>query len=164
MLSVSHCYFAKVNIWYFCSEVKYLRNFQIRGMNYYFVKTVINNLCRPVKVFDNEELNINAFVERGKFVQTQTTVICSFNICVWNPYSQASEAHELEAKEIKTLDFVIKDADNMPIDDFAMIAQWSGDSSFKVIIDLKVSRCKLNIVTEVSKHILSFLNFFLVNL
>lgn len=70
----------------------------------------------------------------------------------------ALEAHELDASEIKDLDFTIKDIDNMPIDDFAMIAQWKNDSSFKVLIDLKVSRNKIHIVAEVHIFINSILN------
>lgn len=58
-------------------------------------------------------------------------------------------AHQIDATEIETLDFSIHDADNMPIDDMAMIYQWKQDSSFKVIIDLKVSRRKIDLVTEV---------------
>lgn len=58
-------------------------------------------------------------------------------------------AHELNADEIKDLDFSIKDGDNMPIDDFAMIRQWKNDSSFKIFIDLKVSRSKIPVITEV---------------
>lgn len=65
--------------------------------------------------------------------------------------------HEVDATEIVYLDFAIKDKDNMPIDDFAMISQWKLDSSFKVIIDLKTSRNKISTVTEV--HI--FNNFIL---
>lgn len=37
----------------------------------------------------------------------------------------------------------------MPIDDFGMLSQWKSDSSFKVIIDLKVSRKNIEIVAEV---------------
>lgn len=40
-------------------------------MSYFFVKTVINNLCRAVKVFDNEELDIPKFVERGRIFSPQ---------------------------------------------------------------------------------------------
>lgn len=68
---------------------------------------------------------------------------------------QALVVHEIEATEILNLDFVIKDSDNMQIDDFAMIEQWCADSSFKVIIDLKVARNRLNMVAEVHKHTLS---------
>lgn len=58
-------------------------------------------------------------------------------------------AHELEASEIQNLDLTIEDTDNMPIDDFSMILQWKLDSSFKVMIDLNVSRNKIHIVAEV---------------
>lgn len=36
-------------------------------MSYFFVKTVINNVCRAVKVSENEGLDINTFVERGMY-------------------------------------------------------------------------------------------------
>lgn len=57
--------------------------------------------------------------------------------------------HELDAGEIEDLDFSIKDNDNMPITDMAMIYQWSRSPMFKVIINLNVLRNKPHIVEEV---------------
>lgn len=37
------------------------------GMSYFFIKTVINNLCRAVKVHNDEGINVAQFVERGKY-------------------------------------------------------------------------------------------------
>lgn len=65
-----------------------------------------------------------------------------------NP-SIALLAHELEAKEIDESDFSINDADSMPIEEFSMITQWKLDSSFKIIINLKVSRKNVDIAAEV---------------
>lgn len=62
---------------------------------------------------------------------------------------KALEAHQLTAIEIEETEFSIHDADNMPIEDTAMLFQWSGDSSFKVIIDLKVRRQNIELVEEV---------------
>lgn len=57
--------------------------------------------------------------------------------------------HELSADEIGDFEFTIKDADNMVIEDI-WLTQWKSDSKFKVIIDLKVSRNKIEVVAEVS--------------
>lgn len=62
----------------------------------------------------------------------------------------ALRVHELEASEIKDLEFSLTDSDHLPIDDIEMFWQWKSDSSFKVIIDLKVSRKKTELVAEVS--------------
>lgn len=61
----------------------------------------------------------------------------------------ALSAHELDANEIENFEFSLTDSDHLPIDDFDMIKQWKSDSSFKVIIDLKVSRKKVDLVAEV---------------
>lgn len=39
---------------------------QFVGMSYFFIKTVINNLCRAVKVHNHEEISVAQFVERGE--------------------------------------------------------------------------------------------------
>lgn len=59
-------------------------------------------------------------------------------------------AHELDVSEINDTEFSITDSDNMPITDIAMIKQWKTDSSFKVMIDLDISRNKVRIVSEVN--------------
>lgn len=61
----------------------------------------------------------------------------------------ALAAHKLDASEIGADDIAIKDNDGMIVDDMVMITQWKNDSAFKVIIDLKVSRNKVELVAEV---------------
>lgn len=117
-------------------------------MSYFFVKTIINNLCRAVKILDNEEITISQFVERGKIFHVKT--LLPFTVYFEYTYVYvALLAHELNASEIDDLDFSIKDSDNMIIDDIEMIKQWKLDSNFKVIIDLKVSRMNVDLVAEV---------------
>lgn len=66
--------------------------------------------------------------------------------------------HELDGSPMLETDFSVKDVDNMPIDDIAMITQWKTDSKFKVIIDLKVSRNKVGVIEEVSSFHCSSIN------
>lgn len=61
----------------------------------------------------------------------------------------ALRAHELDASEIEDLEFSLTDSDHLPIDDIEMIKQWKSDASFKVMIDLKVFRKKVELVAEV---------------
>lgn len=35
-------------------------------MSFYYIKTEINNLCRPIKILEDEELSMAHFIERGK--------------------------------------------------------------------------------------------------
>lgn len=110
-----------------------------------------------MKVLDNEELTVAQFVERGMFFDdVKTHIVYIERVCflMWkNTYEWklfiALEADELDASEIGDTNFVIKDADNMIIDDMNMLTQWKNDSSFKIIIDLNVSRNKVEIVAEV---------------
>lgn len=41
----------------------------------FYVKTVINNLCRPVKVSENEGLDMNQFVERGMLLLSKKSCV-----------------------------------------------------------------------------------------
>lgn len=120
-------------------------------MSVFFIKTVINNLCRAVKIRDDEEITIAQFVERGNTIFIAHIVFAYMNMDL-NPVNNtfvAFRAHELDASEVHEFEFSLSDSDHLPIDDIEMIKQWKSDASFKVIIDLKVSRKKVQLVAEV---------------